>query len=311
MESHIVPGMVLFGADSHTCTYGAVGAFATGVGSTDLAAAWALGELWFRVPETIRVNFWGKLPRWVTGKDLILKLIGEIGVEGALYKALEFGGDTMPQVNMAGRFTMCNMAIEAGAKTGIVEPDEVTGRYVERRAPRPFTLWHSDRDSVYCRTLDFFVDGMEPLVARPFSPGNVVPLGSLGRVEIDQVVIGSCTNGRLEDLRLACEAMQGKRVHSRVRAIVVPGSQRVLALAISEGLISRLVAAGAVISPPTCGPCLGGHMGVLADGERCLSTTNRNFVGRMGDPSSEVYLSGPAVAGASAVLGRIAHPEEV
>ena len=310
-EGHVLPGDLIIGADSHTCTYGAVGAFATGVGSTDLAAAWALGELWFRVPETIRVNFWGKLPRWVTGKDLILKLLGEIGVEGALYKALEFGGDTMAQVDMAGRFTICNMAVEAGAKTGIVEPDALTERYVERRATRPYTLWHSDRDSAYCQSLDFSVEAMEPLVARPFSPDNVVSLGSLGNVEIDQVVIGSCTNGRLEDLRLACEAMHGRKVHPRVRVIVVPGSQRVLALAISEGLVSRLVAAGAIISPPTCGPCLGGHMGVLADRERCLSTTNRNFVGRMGDPSSEVYLSGPAVAGASAVLGRIAHPEEV
>lgn len=305
------PGEVVIGADSHTCTYGALGAFSTGVGSTDLAAAMALGETWFKVPETIRFIYEGELPEWVGGKDLILHTIGDISVDGALYKAMEFTGPVIENLSMDGRFTMCNMAIEAGAKNGIVPPDEKTEAYARGRAVRPYVMLQSDPDAVYARTITYDVSGLEPVVAFPHRPDKTRPVSQATDVVIDQAVIGSCTNGRIEDLRLAARVLEGRRVHDRVRVIVLPGTQQIYRQAIDEGLISIFIAAGAAVSTPTCGPCLGGHMGILARGERAVSTTNRNFVGRMGHPESEVYLSNPAVAAASAVLGRIAHPAEV
>lgn len=305
------PGDVIIGADSHTCTYGALGAFATGVGSTDLAAAMALGETWFKVPESIKFVYHGQLNKWVGGKDLILYTIGQIGVDGALYKAMEFTGEAIRQLSMDGRFTMCNMAIEAGGKNGIIEPDETTRQYVEGRTKRPYTFYTSDPDAVYSQVYEFDTSKIEPMVAFPHLPENARPVSQAGRVEIDQAVIGSCTNGRMEDLRLAATVLQGKKVHKRVRLIVIPGTQEIYRQAMREGLLEIFLDAGAVVSTPTCGPCLGGHMGILAKGERCIATTNRNFVGRMGHPESEVYLANPAVAAASAVSGRISHPEEV
>ncbi|AQS58025.1 3-isopropylmalate dehydratase large subunit [Desulforamulus ferrireducens] len=305
------PGDVIIGADSHTCTYGALGAFATGVGSTDLAAAMALGETWFKVPESIKFVYHGQLNKWVGGKDLILYTIGQIGVDGALYKAMEFTGEAIRQLSMDGRFTMCNMAIEAGGKNGIIEPDEITRQYVEGRTKRPYTFYTSDPDAVYSQVYEFDTSKIEPMVAFPHLPENARPVSQAGRVEIDQAVIGSCTNGRMEDLRLAAAVLQGKKVHKRVRLIVIPGTQEIYRQAMREGLLEIFLDAGAVVSTPTCGPCLGGHMGILAKGERCIATTNRNFVGRMGHPESEVYLANPAVAAASAVSGRISHPEEV
>ncbi len=305
------PGDVIIGADSHTCTYGALGAFATGVGSTDLAAAMALGETWFKVPESVKFVYEGELPEWVGGKDLILYTIGDIGVEGALYQAMEFTGPAIANLSMDGRFTMANMAIEAGAKNGIIAPDIRTLEYVQGRTIRPFELFASDPDAVYARTITYDVSKIEPQVAFPHSPDNTRPVTEAGRVEIDQVVIGSCTNGRMEDLRLAARVLERRRVHAGVRLIVIPGTQEIYRQAMEEGLLAIFIQAGAAVSTPTCGPCLGGHMGVLARGERAVATTNRNFVGRMGHPESEVYLTNPAVAAASAVLGRIAHPGEV
>lgn len=305
------PGDVVIGADSHTCTYGALGGFATGVGSTDLAAAMALGETWFKVPESIKFVFNGQLPKWVGGKDLILYTIGKIGVDGALYKAMEFCGEAIRNLSMDGRLTMCNMAIEAGGKNGIIEPDEITRQYVEGRTKRPYTFYTSDPDAQYSEVFEFNVAEMEPQVAFPHLPENVRPVSQAGNVEIHQSVIGSCTNGRMEDLRLAAEVLKGNKVHKAVRLIIIPGTQEIYRQAMREGLFEIFLDAGAVVSTPTCGPCLGGHMGILAKGERCISTTNRNFVGRMGHPESEVYLSNPAVAAASAITGRISHPEEV
>ncbi len=305
------PADVIIGADSHTCTYGALGAFATGVGSTDLAAAMALGETWFKVPESIKFVFHGQLGKWVGGKDLILYTIGQIGVDGALYKAMEFSGETIRQLSMDGRFTMCNMAIEAGGKNGIIEPDEITRQYVEGRTKRPYTFYTSDPDAEYAQVYHFDTSKIEPQVAFPHLPENARPVSQAGQVEIDQAVIGSCTNGRIEDLRLAAEILKGNKVNQRVRLIVIPGTQEIYRQAMREGLFEIFLDAGAVVSTPTCGPCLGGHMGILAKGERCIATTNRNFVGRMGHPESEVYLANPAVAAASAVTGRISHPEEV
>ncbi|MGB9803352.1 3-isopropylmalate dehydratase large subunit [Desulfofundulus sp.] len=305
------PGDVVIGADSHTCTYGALGAFATGVGSTDLAAAMALGEIWLKVPESIKFVYYGELQPWVGGKDLILYTIGQIGVDGALYKAMEFTGPVIKNLSMDGRLTMANMAVEAGAKNGIVPPDEVTLDYVKGRARRPYRLYQSDPGAWYARVYEFDVSKLEPQVAFPHLPSNVRPVSQAGQVEIQQVVIGSCTNGRLEDLRLAARVLRGKKVHPGVRLIVIPGTQEIYRTALKEGLIEIFIEAGAAVSTPTCGPCLGGHMGILAAGERCLATTNRNFVGRMGHPESEVYLSNPAVAAASAILGRIAAPQEV
>jgi len=305
------PGDVIIGADSHTCTYGALGAFATGVGSTDLAAAMALGETWFKVPESMKFIFNGQLNKWVGGKDLILYTIGKIGVDGALYRAMEFCGEAISQLSMDGRFTMCNMAIEAGGKNGIIQPDEITRQYVEGRTKRPYTFYTSDPDASYVEVYEFDTAKIEPQVAFPHLPENARPVSEAGRVDIDQAVIGSCTNGRMEDLRLAAEILKGKKVNKRVRLIIIPGTQEIYRQAMREGLFEIFLDAGAVVSTPTCGPCLGGHMGILARGERCIATTNRNFVGRMGHAESEVYLANPAVTAASAVTGRISHPEEV
>jgi len=302
---------LIVGADSHTCTYGAVGALGIGIGSTDAAVAMATGKLWFRVPQTIKFIFSGKLRPWVGGKDLVLAAINKIGVDGARYMAIEFSGDAIRELSMDGRFTMCNMAVEAGAKTAFVEPDEKTIEYVKPKAKRPFVPEVSDLDARFAQEIQINVDDMEPLVACPPSPANVKPVSELKDIFIDQVVIGSCTNGRLEDLRIAASVLKGKTVHPRVRMIVIPATQRVYKDALKEGLLEIFLDAGAAFSTPTCGPCLGGHMGVLAEGERAISTTNRNFIGRMGHPKSEVYLANPAVAAASGVLGRIGGPEEV
>ncbi|MBE3586061.1 3-isopropylmalate dehydratase large subunit [Desulfofundulus thermocisternus] len=310
-EGLVGPGDVVIGADSHTCTYGALGAFATGVGSTDLAAAMALGELWLKVPESIKFIYYGEPQPWVGGKDLILYTIGQIGVDGALYRAMEFTGPVIEALSMDGRLTMANMAVEAGAKNGIVPPDEITLNYVRGRAKRPYRVYQSDPDARYAAVYEFDVSRLEPQVAFPHLPSNVRPVSEAGHVEIQQVVIGSCTNGRLEDLRLAARVLQGKKVHPDVRLIIIPGTQEIYRTALKEGLVEIFIEAGAAVSTPTCGPCLGGHMGILAAGERCLATTNRNFVGRMGHPESEVYLCNPAVAAASAILGRIAAPQEV
>jgi 3-isopropylmalate/(R)-2-methylmalate dehydratase large subunit len=307
----VVPGDVVVGADSHTCTYGALGAFATGMGSTDIAVAMATGRTWMRVPETIRVVYHGTLQSWVGGKDLILHTIGQIGVSGALYKAIEFAGSAVDALSMAGRFTMANMAIEAGAKAGLFAVDDVTRAYVDARATRPYRVYQADADATYAQVVEVDASRIEPQVAFPHLPENVRPVSQAGDVRIDQVVIGSCTNGRLEDLRVAAELLRGRRVHPHVRCIIIPGSQQIYLDALREGLVETFIEAGAVVSTPTCGPCLGGHMGVLAAGERAVSTTNRNFRGRMGHPESLVYLAGPAVAAASAVAGRIAGPEEV
>jgi len=310
-EGLVVPGDLVVGADSHTCTYGALGAFSTGVGSTDIAVAMATGRLWLRVPETIRIVYRGELQPWVGGKDLILYTIGQIGVAGARYMAIEFAGPAMDALSIEGRLTMANMAIEAGAKTGLFAVDEATRTYVDGRARRPYSGYDADPDASYAHLLEIDVGGIEPQVAFPHLPENSRAVSQAGDVPIDQAVIGSCTNGRLEDLRVAAGVLRGRRVGEGVRCIVIPGSQRVYLDALREGLLEVFVEAGAVVSTPTCGPCLGGHMGVLAAGERAVSTTNRNFRGRMGHPESEVYLAGPGVAAASAVAGRLAHPDEV
>jgi 3-isopropylmalate/(R)-2-methylmalate dehydratase large subunit len=306
----VAPGEVIVGADSHTCTYGALGAFATGMGSTDVAVAMATGQIWMRVPETMRILYHGELRPWVGGKDLILYTIGQIGVSGARYKAIEFAGPALARLSMAGRFTMANMAIEAGAKVGLFEVDEVTRAYVDGRVQRPYQVYQADADAEYAQVVQIDVSQIEPQVAFPHLPENARPVSQAGDVPVDQVVIGSCTNGRLEDLRVATELLRGRQVHRDVRCIVIPGTQQVYLDALREGLVEALVEAGAVVSTPTCGPCLGGYMGVLAAGERAVSTTNRNFRGRMGHPDSLVYLAGPAVAAASAIVGRIAGPEE-
>ena len=307
----VLPGDVVIGADSHTCTYGAVGAFATGMGSTDIAAAMATGDIWMKVPPTIKLVYHGSLGKWVGGKDLILHTIGNIGVDGALYSAMEFTGEAIEALPMDGRFTMANMAIEAGAKAGIFRVDNKTQIYIKYRAKRSYSVYEPDGDAKYAQIIEYDVSDIEPQVALPHSPANTKPVSQVGGMEINQAVIGGCTNGRLEDLRLAAQILKGRKVHSRVRCIIIPGTQQVYLNALNEGLIEIFIRAGAVVSTPTCGPCLGGHMGVLAEGERCVSTTNRNFVGRMGSPRSEVYLSNPAVAAASAIMGRIASPEEI
>ena len=307
----VLPGDVVIGADSHTCTYGALGAFSTGMGSTDIASAMACGEIWMKVPPTIRFVYQGKLRRWVGGKDLVLYTIGNIGVDGALYAAMEFAGEAIRALSMDGRFTMANMAIEAGAKAGIFEVDDKTLEYVRPRAKRPYQVYKADKDARYARVIEYDVSSLEPQVAFPHIPSNTRPISQVGEIEIDQVVIGSCTNGRLEDLQIAAQILRGRQVHPGLRCIIIPGTQHVYLEALREGLIEAFVNSGAVVSTPTCGPCLGGYMGVLAAGERCVSTTNRNFVGRMGSPESEVYLANPAVAAASAIAGRIAGPEEV
>ncbi len=306
------PGMLTIGADSHTCTYGAVNGFSTGVGTTDLAVAMATGKAWFKVPEAIKVELTGKKPADITGKDVILTLIGMIGVDGALYKSLEFAGEGVKELSMTDRLTIANMAIEAGAKNGIFPFDEVTKEYVEGRVEQPYEPVAPDADAKYVQTVNINLSELTPVVAFPHLPGNTKRVASLKEpVGIDQVVIGSCTNGRLEDLRIAAEVFKGHKVHEHVRCIVIPGSQWVYQQAMHEGLLDIFIDAGAVVSCPTCGPCLGGYMGILAAGEKCVSTTNRNFLGRMGEKTSEVYLAGPQTAAASAILGRIAEPKEV
>jgi len=307
----VLPGDVVIGADSHTCTYGALGAFATGVGSTDLAAAMITGRIWFKVPPSIKFIFRGKLRPWVGGKDLILYTIGQIGVDGARYRAMEFAGELIDSLPMADRFSMCNMAIEAGAKVGIITPDSITEQYVSTRAKRPYKFYRSDPGAAYEAVYEWDLSNIEPLVALPHSPQNVKQVTQIPKTPIDQVVIGSCTNGRLEDLRLAAQVMKGRKVARGLRCIVIPATQQVYLEAMQEGLLQIFIEAEAAVSTPTCGPCLGGHMGILAPGESAVATTNRNFVGRMGHVDSKVYLANPAVAAASAILGRIAHPEEV
>ena len=307
----VLPGDVVIGADSHTCTYGALGAFSTGVGSTDIAAAMISGEVWFKVPESMKLTYEGQLGQWVTGKDLILYTIGDMGVDGATYKAMEFVGSAIEALPMSDRMTMANMAIEAGAKSGIMAPDQVTLDYVHPRAKRSFQAYHSDPDAHYDEERHYDVSAIEPQVAFPHLPENTRPVSEVGTVPIDQSVIGSCTNGRIEDLRLAARVLKGHAIDKHVRLIVIPGTPSVYLKALAEGLVETFLAAKAVVSPPTCGPCLGGFMGVLGPGERCVSTTNRNFVGRMGHATSEVYLANPAVAAASAILGRIGSPDEL
>jgi len=307
----VLPGDVVIGADSHTCTYGALGAFATGVGSTDAAAAMATGECWFKVPESMKFIYRGKLNKWVGGKDLILHTIGDIGVDGALYKAMEFEGEAIRALPMHGRLTICNMAIEAGGKSGIIVPDSITEEYVKGRAKRGYTFYNSDPDSIYEEVREYDCSKIPLTVSCPHLPSNTKPALELSHITIDQVVIGSCTNGRLEDLREAAQVIAGRKVNPNLRMIVIPATQLIYKQAMKEGLIEIFIDAEAVVSTPTCGPCLGGYMGILSKGERALATTNRNFVGRMGHPQSEVYLCNPAVAAASAVLGRIGVPEEL
>jgi 3-isopropylmalate/(R)-2-methylmalate dehydratase large subunit len=324
----VSPGDLVIGADSHTCTYGALGSFATGVGSTDLARAFIDGKCWFKVPQTIKFIYNGKLNKWVGGKDLILYTIGQIGVDGALGKVMEFRGPTINNLSMDNRFVMSNMAIEAGGVTGIIEPDEITMKYVKEVTQLPshpvtrkklgrgvagalVRSLRSDSDAHYEKIYEYDVSQLEPLVACPHLPSNVKPASKLGGITLDQVVIGSCTNGRISDLRIAAKILKGKKIKPGLRLIVIPATQKIYLQAVKEGLAEIFVKAGGVFSTPTCGPCLGGHMGILAEGEICLATTNRNFIGRMGSPKSEVYLTGPAVAAASAIKGRIVHPGEV
>jgi 3-isopropylmalate/(R)-2-methylmalate dehydratase large subunit len=307
----VLPGDLVIGADSHTCTYGALGAFATGVGSTDLGAAMITGETWFKVPSSLKLIYRGRPRPWVSGKDLILHTIGDMGVDGALYQALEFSGPAVARLEMADRLTMANMAIEAGAKSGIFEPDEITRAYVKERSKKEGRTYHSDPGAEYAGVREYDLKDIEPQVAFPHLPENARPLSRVGRVPIDQAVIGSCTNGRLEDLRVAARVLKNRKAARGVRLIIIPATPWIYRQAIKEGLVEIFLQAGGVVSTPTCGPCLGGYMGILARGERAIATTNRNFVGRMGHPKSEVYLSNPAVAAASAVLGRIGGVEEL
>jgi len=319
----VLPGDLIIGSDSHTCTYGALGSFAAGVGSTDLARAFIDGKCWFKVPQTFKFIYNGKLNKWVGGKDLILYTIGQIGVDGALEKVMEFGGPVIDKLSIDDRFAMSNMAIEAGGVTGIIEPDEVTFKYIKaaRRTPHAarkkacslkpvaWSKLRADTDAYYEKTYEWDISHLEPQVACPHLPSNVKPASKVGNIALDQVVIGSCTNGRISDLRLAAKILKGKKIKRGLRLIVIPATQKIYLEAVKEGLAEIFVQAGGVFSTPTCGPCLGGHMGILTEGERCLATTNRNFIGRMGSPKSEVYLTSPAVAAASAIKGRIVHPE--
>ena len=307
----VAPGEAIIGADSHTCTYGAVGAFSTGVGSTDMAAGMASGEAWFKVPSAIKFNLIGKPSKWVCGKDIILHIIGMIGVDGALYKSMEFSGEGLKYLSMDDRLCMANMAIEAGGKNGIFEVDEITEEYLKDRVNRPYTIYKADDDAEYEKVYDIDLSKLKMTVAFPHLPENTRTIDEVGEVKIDQCVIGSCTNGRIEDLRNAAKVFEGKHVAKGIRALIIPATQKIYAQAMHEGLFDIFLNAGCVISTPTCGPCLGGHMGILAKGERAISTSNRNFVGRMGHPESEVYLASPAVAAASAIKGYIASPEEV
>jgi 3-isopropylmalate/(R)-2-methylmalate dehydratase large subunit len=307
-EGLVRPGMLIIGADSHTCTYGALSAFSTGVGSTDVAAAMATGELWFKVPESMKFVFTGKMGNAVMGKDLILFLIGQIGVDGALYRSMEFTGDSIHALSVDGRLSMCNMAIEAGGKNGIIEADNKTIQYVRSRTTHDFKIFKSDQDSNYFKVIEFDTTEIEPQVALPHSPANATPISEVPRIDIQQSVIGSCTNGKMEDLRVAAKILKGNHINPDVRCIIIPATQKMYLHAVDEGLITTFIKSGCVVSTPTCGPCLGMHMGVLAKGEKAIATTNRNFVGRMGDPGSEVYLSNPATAAASAIEGKIADP---
>lgn len=310
-EGLVVPGDVVVGADSHTCTYGAVSAFSTGVGSTDFAAAMLTGMCWFKVPATMRFDLIGKPGPWVSGKDLILYIIGRIGVDGALYRSMEFAGEGVSHLTMADRFTVTNMAVEAGAKNGIFPFDEATRSYVEAHGSKPYTVYESDEDATLEEVQRINLSTLEPVVALPFLPENVRPVSEVKGMKVDQVVIGSCTNGRIEDLRVAASILKRGKVAKGVRLIVIPGTPRIMAQAASEGIVEEVIRAGGAFSTPTCGPCLGGHMGILAAGERAVSTTNRNFVGRMGHPSSEVILASPATAAATALQGCLADPREV
>jgi len=312
-KGHVVPGTVIVGADSHTCTYGAFGAFATGIGSTEAAAVFATGKIWFKVPPTIKVNVTGDFQKYVTPKDLILNIIGKLSVDGAIYKSAEFTGSTVKNMSIAGRMTLCNMAVEMGAKNGIVEPDETTRRFLQGRVKSmpDFTSLKSDADAVYERTVEFDVSDMEPQVACPSSVDNVKPVSEVGNVPIDQAFIGSCTNGRIEDLRLAAQVLKGKRVKDGVRALVIPASQEVYRQAMQEGLLEIFTDAGAIVCGSACGPCLGGHIGLLAAGEVCVSSSNRNFIGRMGSTQASVYLASPATVAASAVTGKITSAQQL
>jgi len=307
----VVPGDVVIGADSHTCTYGALGAFSTGIGSTDMAAGMATGKCWFKVPTALKFILKGKPAPWVSGKDIILHIIGMIGVDGALYKSMEFAGDGITHLSMDDRFSMANMAIEAGGKNGIFPVDEKTLEYVKNHSQKLYTIYQADEDAEYEAVYEIDLSTLRPTVAFPHLPDNTRTIDEVGDIKIDQVVIGSCTNGRLEDLRVAARLLKGKKVAKGVRTIIFPATQKIYLDAMREGLLEIFVEAGAAVSTPTCGPCLGGHMGILAQGERAVATTNRNFVGRMGHPESEVYLASPAVAAASALTGRITSPEEI
>ena len=313
-KGHVWPGSLIVGADSHTCTYGAFGSFSTGIGSTEAAAVFATGKLWLKVPEAIKFNVEGKFPKYVTPKDLVLHIIGKVGVDGAMYKSVEFTGQTMRDMSIAGRMTVCNMAVEMGAKNGIVEPDETTRKFLENRVPKAqlkFEQWKSDADAKYEKTIDIDVSNLEPQIACPSSVDNVKPISKVGTVEINQAFVGSCTNGRLEDLRIAAQIMRGKKVKSGVRALVIPASQEVYAQALKEGLVEVFTESGALMCGATCGPCLGGHIGLLASGEVCVSTSNRNFIGRMGSPEAKVYLASPAVVAASALTGKLTDPRKL
>lgn len=309
----VVAGDAVIGADSHTCTYGAIGAFSTGVGTTDIATGMATGQLWFKVPSAIKFNLHGKLPKYVSGKDVILHIIGRIGVDGALYKSMEFTGEGVKELSMADRFTICNMAIEAGAKNGIFPVDEAAIEYLDKHAKRNYKIYEADKDAEYEEVVDVDLSVIRPTVAFPHLPGNaktVDEIEAMDKIYIDQVVIGSCTNGRMEDLRKAAAILKGKKVADNVRVMVVPATQKIYLQCILEGILETFVEAGCAVNTPSCGPCMGGHMGVLAKGEKCVSTTNRNFVGRMGDVESLIYLASPETAAASAIAGYIANPEK-
>lgn len=309
----VVAGDAVIGADSHTCTYGAIGAFSTGVGTTDIATGMATGQLWFKVPSAIKFNLHGKLPKYVSGKDVILHIIGRIGVDGALYKSMEFTGEGVKELSMADRFTICNMAIEAGAKNGIFHVDEAAIEYLDKHAKREYKIYEADKDAEYEEVVDVDLSAIRPTVAFPHLPGNaktVDEIEAMDKIYIDQVVIGSCTNGRMEDLRKAAAILKGKKVADNVRVMVVPATQKIYLQCILEGILETFVEAGCAVNTPSCGPCMGGHMGVLAKGEKCVSTTNRNFVGRMGDVESLIYLASPETAAASAIAGYIANPEK-
>ena len=310
-KGHVLPGTVMVGADSHTCTYGAFGAFATGIGSTEAAAVFATGKIWLKVPETIRINVEGKFKRFITPKDLILSLIGKVRSDGATYKAVEFTGSTIRGMGMAGRMTLCNMTVEMGAKNGIVEPDETTLKFLEGRVKKPFETLRSDIDTAYEQFMEFNVSDLEPTVACPPSVDNVKLASELGNVTVEQAFIGSCTNGRIEDLRLAAQVMKGKKVKDGVRTLVIPASQEVYLQAVEEGLVKIFADAGTLVCGSACGPCLGGHIGLLAAGETCVSTSNRNFIGRMGSTQASVYLASPVTVAASALTGRITDPREM